>query len=200
MVEKRLEKSIQTECIARLQDRGCYVFRVVAGPMVATGTADILTCIRGWFVAIEFKREHHGSYGVTKPQLMRMSQVRRAGGLAFAVASVEEIDLIIDNLNSVVPCEICQGPVLSIAHQSMHGYCTECAQREGDLLSPVLVKEVTRLIDEDTPRDDIPGLVSESMGETITMDDVLRIEQFIGNTAPSTYVNGKSITVRADSK
>ena len=110
------EQAVQDAVEDYLRSKGCYFYRAMGNAMAAKGTPDLLCCIDGRFVAMELKREHNGAYGVTKPQEIRMRQIRKAGGLAYAVASVDDAAIIYRSLTegiTYVPrvCAQCFAPI-----------------------------------------------------------------------------------------
>lgn len=122
------EAKLQEDVIAWLKSNGCYVYRAMGNAMAAKGTPDILCCIDGTFVAFELKKEHNGAYGVTKSQEVRMRQIRKAGGLAYAVASVDEVErvhwCVVNDAPKPIPCAQCNAPIsLRWWH---NGLCEEC--------------------------------------------------------------------------
>jgi Holliday junction resolvase len=84
------EGKIQRDIIQYLNGRGdTYVLNVGGGASTAKGTPDIIACCNGRFVALEVKRSDC-SYGLTKPQKMRLYAIREAGGTAEVVRSIGE--------------------------------------------------------------------------------------------------------------
>jgi len=95
----RVESKIQSDIIAYL--RGCdstYVINIGGGASSAKVTPYLVVCHRGYFLGVEVKRPD-GSYGITKPQELRMNQIQNAGGMAFVVTSVSEVASIIHALD-----------------------------------------------------------------------------------------------------
>ena len=115
MESKPRESYVQYGIVNYLESKGCYVYRAMGNAMAAKGTPDLLCCINGKFVAMEVKREHNGDYGVTKPQEIRMRQIRKAGGFAYAVASVDDAAIIYRSLaeSNYIPrvCAQCSAPI-----------------------------------------------------------------------------------------
>lgn len=96
---KILESKVQRDSIKWLRAQPeVYVYRAMGNAMAAKGTPDILCCIAGRFVAIEFKREHDGAYGVTEPQRIRLRQIERAGGYGFVLTSLLEVQYAYDKV------------------------------------------------------------------------------------------------------
>ncbi len=87
----RVESKIQADIIAYLRGLpATYAINYGGNTSTGKGTPDILVCHGGYFVAFEVKRPD-GSYGVTKVQEIRMRQIQEAGGLAFVVTSIEDV-------------------------------------------------------------------------------------------------------------
>jgi hypothetical protein len=94
-----LESDIQRDIIQYLHGRkDTYVLNVGGGASTARGTSDLLVCYKGRFVALEVKRPD-GGYGLTKPQAMRQAQIRKAGGTAEVVASIEDVTALLSSLD-----------------------------------------------------------------------------------------------------
>lgn len=75
-----------------------YVHNVGGGASTAKGTSDLLVCYRGQFLALEVKRPD-GTYGLTKPQAMRLAAVRKAGGVGTVVTSIEDVIALLLDLD-----------------------------------------------------------------------------------------------------
>lgn len=88
----RLESSVQKEILdwLRAQD-DIFVLRINANGLGNKGISDCICCICGFFVAIEFKRDIDGAYGVTKPQEIRGRQIQKANGIWFATDSLDDV-------------------------------------------------------------------------------------------------------------
>lgn len=80
------EKIVAMACDSYLLSLGAYVFKPVQMGMGAT-TLDRLCCIRGKFVAVEYKR--HGVMDCTPRQNQVIKQITKAGGIAFTTDSLE---------------------------------------------------------------------------------------------------------------
>ena len=87
---KVAEKALQTQIIEYLRGCGAYVYNAGGSASAAKGTPDLLVCYRGRFIGLEVKKPKD-SYGVTKPQQMRIAQIRGADGLAGVVTSIDEV-------------------------------------------------------------------------------------------------------------
>lgn len=200
MERKVLEKSVQTACIRRLKARGAYVYNAIGNAMAAKGTADLLCSIKGRFVAIEVKREHDGKYSITMPQRIRMREVIASGGLAFAVADPSEIDLIVDNLDTVLPCEDwdCRKPLATLYDTSMNGFCHECAMKHDDVPAGGVAKLIREHLADGDTMDVIIDSVFATYGAKITPGYVERLVAFDEDTTfklPTRKVNGVAIDI-----
>lgn len=80
------EKRVAVPCDQYLLSLGAYIFKPVQMGLGAT-TLDRLCCIRGKFVAIEYKRE--GVYDCTPRQRQVIKAISAAGGIAFTSDSFE---------------------------------------------------------------------------------------------------------------
>lgn len=94
-----VESSIQSRIVRYLRglDR-TYVLNIGGGASTAKGTSDLIICYRGRFIALEVKRPD-GSYGLTKPQAIRLKSIGNAGGVGAVVTSVEDVATLLTQLN-----------------------------------------------------------------------------------------------------
>lgn len=93
--ENVVQGTIMTWLRAR---KDIFVLRVQADGSGNKGVSDCVLCHCGQFIGIEFKRDLHGSYGVTKAQEIRGRQIKHAGGQWYAVDSLAEVkDIIAEN-------------------------------------------------------------------------------------------------------
>lgn len=96
----QVESDIKPDILAYLNGQDeTYAVKFPGSASGAKGTPDVLVCHRGRFIALEIKRPD-GSYGVTKPQEIRMRQIRQAGGTAEAVASVSDVIALLSGKES----------------------------------------------------------------------------------------------------
>ena len=94
-----LEKTVVKKILAYIQSRGGFAFKVHGSPFQKRGVSDILGCYRGRFIAFEVKRD---SKGVATPlQINFLKKTRAAGGVAALVHSVEEVETILDRVDSL---------------------------------------------------------------------------------------------------
>lgn len=73
-----------------------WIFKVVGSPMQALGVPDVLVLNGGRFCGLEFKHqkegesEQHARSRASRHQLRQMDLIRRAGGVAEVVLTVDE--------------------------------------------------------------------------------------------------------------
>lgn len=91
-----LESGIQTRIIAYLKSVGAYPINI-AGNAFQTGVPDILVCYKGLWIALEVK----AADGSLRPmQRIRIRRIRKAGGIAEEVRSVEKVKDIIATIDA----------------------------------------------------------------------------------------------------
>ncbi len=84
--ESSIQSAILVDAIKRWGG-GIYI-RVTHGTAYATaGDPDVYGCLNGWFFGIEVKNE---TGNLTKIQLHRLHEIRKAGGRAIGVRDVED--------------------------------------------------------------------------------------------------------------
>ena len=83
--EKRVENPIK-----KFLDRhNAYWFKTLGGSVPA-GTADIIACVNGYFIAIEVKKPSGGK--VSALQEFHINKVKQSGGIASVANSVEVVE------------------------------------------------------------------------------------------------------------
>lgn len=92
------EGKVKKECRAYLKSIGAYVFSPVQMGYGAA-TVDDLICYKGNFIGIEYKRLVGGK--LTERQDRCLWAISHAGGRAWVVRSVSELQLAIQNVPSV---------------------------------------------------------------------------------------------------
>lgn len=60
------------------------------------GCPDLLVCYRGYFIALEVKRHRDSAYQANKKQLHEIKKIRKAGGTAYVVYGVSDVEEILD--------------------------------------------------------------------------------------------------------
>ncbi len=88
-MEKRIVDQIQTY----LRAQGAWVIKIHGGWFQRAGIPDLIGVIRGRFFAIEAKRPGKEP---TRLQAYVMSQIRKAGGIAFKAESVEQVKEVLN--------------------------------------------------------------------------------------------------------
>lgn len=80
-----------------LNKRGAWWIKTTGVKLV--GCPDILACYRGYFIAIEVKREHDGAYGVTKKQQYELSKIDHSGGGWVVAVEASEVEELLDTID-----------------------------------------------------------------------------------------------------
>ena len=70
----------------------CFFWKEHGGQYGTAGIPDIIVCCRGRFIALEAKV---GRNGPTKLQAATIDRIRRAGGTAAVVRSVEDVQAVL---------------------------------------------------------------------------------------------------------
>ncbi len=86
------EVLLQKRIIQQLRAQGHYVFKVVGSPMQQRGTPDLIICAKGLFIAAEAKLCGNKPTAIQEHE---MEKIRRAGGIAEAVHTLEEMGRLI---------------------------------------------------------------------------------------------------------
>lgn len=87
-----LEQKIQSKIIDYLHSKGAHVTKTMKSSK--GGVPDILCCYRGRYFAFEVKRP---SEKPRELQEYQMGKVRKAGGIAAAVSSLDDVKDVLDN-------------------------------------------------------------------------------------------------------
>ena len=83
-----MEANLQRRIARMLREQGSYVFNVVGNPMQQRGTADLLVCHQGLFLAIEVKDQGGKE---SKLQQFERRKVDAAGGIAGVVWDLDGV-------------------------------------------------------------------------------------------------------------
>ena len=83
-----MESNLQRRIARMLREQGDYVFNVVGSPMQQRGTADLLVCHQGLFLAIEVKDKGGKE---SKLQEFERRKVKAAGGIAGVAWSMDDV-------------------------------------------------------------------------------------------------------------
>ena len=88
-----LEKDIAAAIMLRLKaEPACFAWKEHGGMYGTAGLPDIVCCLDGRFFAFEVKTP---SGQLTKLQEHTLERIRAAGGRAFVVRSVEDVDTVL---------------------------------------------------------------------------------------------------------
>ena len=83
------EKKVENQIKRYLDKLGAYHVKIHGSAYMPAGTADLLACVKGRFVAIEVKKPKGGV--VSPLQNLKIKQVINAGGISFVARSVEDV-------------------------------------------------------------------------------------------------------------
>ena len=92
--ETKLAAKIKKSIIARY---GGFWANIHGGVYQTVGLPDMIGCINGRFIAMEFKTPENKN-GATEAQLKQISLINEAGGSARVITSVEEAFKFLDEL------------------------------------------------------------------------------------------------------
>jgi hypothetical protein len=91
--ESRVSRAIATACRAR----GAFTFKIHGGPTMMAGLPDLVMSYRGCFIGLETKMPD----GRVSPiQAHRHEEIRKSGGIAAVVRSVDEAMAILDRVDA----------------------------------------------------------------------------------------------------
>lgn len=83
------EKKVENQIKRYLDSLGAYHVKIHGSAYMPAGTADLLACVKGRFVAIEVKKPKGGV--VSELQKLKIKQVINAGGISFVARSVDDV-------------------------------------------------------------------------------------------------------------
>jgi len=83
------EKKVENKIKRYLDSLGAYYLKVHGSAYQPAGTADILACVNGTFVAIEVKKPSGGV--VSELQKLKLKQVENAKGVGIIARSVSDV-------------------------------------------------------------------------------------------------------------
>jgi hypothetical protein len=93
-----LEKNITNKIMKYLKSQDyCFCFKEHGGRYGTSGVPDIICCYRGKFIAFEVKTPDGK---LTRLQQETIDKINAAGGKAFKVTGVDEVESIIESLKS----------------------------------------------------------------------------------------------------
>lgn len=87
------ESKVKVAIKAWLKVRGAYVCMPATGGFGRSGAPDFLTCIEGWFVAIEAKAPGKRA-NTTAMQDQHIMEIHQAGGIAIVIDDVRQLDYL----------------------------------------------------------------------------------------------------------
>jgi hypothetical protein len=91
-----LEKSIVNKVLALIKSRGGYAVKIHGSQFMLLGLPDIIACYRGRFLAFEVKRDGRPAKPI---QLFQLGRIRRAGGVALRIHTVESAAAELDRID-----------------------------------------------------------------------------------------------------
>ncbi len=100
MKKLKPENTVQKEIIDLIEYRGGYVFKVIRANM--KGVSDLIACYKGFFIAIEVKKEGSSWDDATKLQKKQIEWVREAKGIGEVCSSVDEVKRILDKIDTLM--------------------------------------------------------------------------------------------------
>ena len=86
MSEQKFNAKVQ----AYLKDKGCYVIKTISTNRA--GVPDILACCQGRFIGLEGK---FGKNTASALQEHNIEQIKKAGGIAGVVTTLEDVDKLL---------------------------------------------------------------------------------------------------------
>lgn len=86
--KSELEAAFQKEAIELIESMGGYVIKIHVSAYQSQGEPDLVCCYEGRFVALELKIEGNKPSAL---QLEKIQDIKRAGGIALPVWSINEI-------------------------------------------------------------------------------------------------------------
>jgi len=93
------ESKLQRDCIKYLKSKGIYYINIHGGGWSAKGAPDLIACIKGQFVAFEFKVEDND---MQPDQRIHMKRIEANGGLHYCPRTLDEFIQIIKELQNVL--------------------------------------------------------------------------------------------------
>ncbi len=94
----RKESSLQRRCLVWVKARpDIWCVKIQGGGSQDAGVPDVLLCIRGLFVAVEFKRPD-GKGRLSDIQRVQIERIRKAGGVAVVIDNYEDFVKLIEGL------------------------------------------------------------------------------------------------------
>lgn len=91
-----LERTVVLKILKTLRSRGAFAEKV-HGDVSQPALLDIVACYRGRFICLEVKRDAKSEATPRQKHIIR--QVQDAGGVAYKVSSVEEVERILNTID-----------------------------------------------------------------------------------------------------
>lgn len=95
------ESEIQKKIIAYLNFKGCYSIKTITTNR--SGSPDIICCYKGLFIALEIKADKGR---ISKLQSYHLEQIKKSGGIAAIVRSVEDAKKVFEDIEDEEPKEV----------------------------------------------------------------------------------------------
>ncbi len=89
------ENKLQQQCINYLKNEGIYYINIHGGGWSAKGAPDLITCIKGRFIAFELKVDNND---MQPDQRIHKKRIENSGGLHYCPRTLDEFIQIIDEL------------------------------------------------------------------------------------------------------
>ena len=91
------EKALQGKIIRWLKSvPGCFVVKQHGGVYTEVGIPDLICCYKGRFIAFELKVKNNTT---TKIQDFKIDRIRKAGGIAEVIRSLDEVKKVIGGID-----------------------------------------------------------------------------------------------------
>ena len=95
-----LESAFQKKVIDYIDSRGGYKIKIHVSSYQTEGEPDVVCCYRGRFCAFELKQ---GSI-LSDLQEIKLELIRKAGGIALEVKTIEDIAKVFDAIDEELLC------------------------------------------------------------------------------------------------
>lgn len=95
-----LESAFQKKVIDYIESRGGYKIKIHVSSYQTEGEPDVVCCYRGKFCAFELKQ---GST-LSDLQEIKLELIRKAGGIALEVKTIEDIAKVFDAIDEELLC------------------------------------------------------------------------------------------------
>ncbi len=89
------ESALQKECLEYLQSQNIYVLNAHGSSYMTKGTPDLISCIRGRFVAFELKVKNNQ---LEPAQRIIRDRIKNSGGFHYEIRNLDDFKLIVERL------------------------------------------------------------------------------------------------------